>query len=76
MSDAKLIQDFAGGLVQEVVDCLGLMVEGWNRWEHGRSGEGDGLHVADVDQVQRGFPCDEDELAAFLRHTSAARVSR
>ena len=76
MSDAKLIQDFAGGVVEEIVDCLGLMVEGWGWWEHDRAGEGDGFHVADVDQAQRGFACDETSLRRSLRHTSAARVSR
>jgi hypothetical protein len=66
MSDAKLIQDFADGVVEELVDCLGLTVEGRGWWEHGRAGEGNRFHVTDVDQAQRGLACDDYELAAFL----------
>src|SRR6516162_11645718 len=66
VSDAELIEDLAGGLVEQILDRFGLMVEGWNRGQHCRSGECDSLHVANVDEVQRGFPRNQDQSAPFL----------
>src|SRR5262249_62415831 len=66
VSDAELIEDLASGLVEQILDRFGLMVEGWNRRQHRRSGECDGLHVPNVDEVQRGFPRNTDQPAPFL----------
>jgi hypothetical protein len=64
--DRELVEDLACRLGEQVVDGLRVVVEGGHGRQDGRAGQGDGLHVADVDEVQGRLPGDQDELPAFF----------
>ena len=61
-----MLEDASYVVLRDVVDGLRVVVEGWDDGEDGRAGFGGRGHVADVDEVQRGFADTEDEWAAFL----------
>ena len=61
-----MLEDASYVVLRDVVDGLRVVVEGWDDGVDGRAGFGGRGHVADVDEVQRGFADTEDEWAAFL----------
>ena len=66
MRNAKLVENFTHRLVQQILNGFGLMVEGRHRREDGCSGQCQCLHVANVDQCQRGLPRNDDQPAPLL----------
>ncbi len=66
MLDAQQVQGFADDEIDEVVDGLGFEIEpGVGRGDD-RASEGQGAHVFDVDEVQRGFAVAHNQSSAFF----------
>ena len=62
-----MLEDAGYVVFRDVVDGLRVVVEGGDDGEDGRAGFCGCGHVADVDQVQRGFADAEDEWAALFK---------
>ena len=54
--------------VDNVLDRARPRVEGGARRQQQRPGQEEKLKIPDVDQAQRGFPGNQNELAPFLEH--------
>ena len=66
MLDVEQIEGFADDEVDEIVDACGIEIESGVSGGDDAAGEGDGAHVFDVDEAQRGFAMDEDQSSSFL----------
>ena len=66
MFDVEQIEGFADDEVDEIVDALRIEVKPGVSGGDDAAGEGDGAHVFDVDEAQRGFAMDEDQSSSFL----------
>lgn len=61
------VEDFAHDEVDDVVDGLGKQVEAGVGGAEGRAGEGQGLHVPDVDEAEGHLAVADDERTAFFQ---------
>lgn len=63
---AEQVEGFADDKIDEVIDALWVEIEPWIRRGDDRTGQGQGAHVFDIDEVQRRFAVADDEPAAFF----------
>lgn len=66
MLHAQQVQHLAHDKVDEIVDGLRQEVEAGIGRAEGGAGEGEGFHIAEVDEVERHLAVADDEGAAFL----------
>ena len=65
--DAELVKNAPDDRVGQFIEILGMAVEGRGGREDDRTCLGEGDDIARMDQIPRGLPGDDDQLAALLQ---------
>ena len=66
MLNTEVIKDLADGLMDDVLNTLGVVIKGWYWWQYMCSHIGSRNQEVKVSFVQRGLPDHQDQFSLFL----------
>ena len=67
MLNPEQVEGFSDDEIDEIIDRFGFEIEPGVGWRDNPAGEGDGAHILDVDEVERGLAVAQDQASAFFK---------